>query len=108
MARINPNNNPRSIYWFGTWNIPEDLDWKPVLLHGNHLDGNGNSLLDKASFYKISLVAAEERGKAGNQHLHILIKFNTRVYRTQVTRYYLNGPHWDPPEMSINTKNCKS
>ena len=102
MAKRNPNQNPRSTYWFGTWNIPEDLNWKEVLRNGNQLDGNGNSMLDKASFQKISLVASEERGEAGNRHLHILVKFNTRIYRTQLTRYYLNGPHWDPPEQSID------
>ena len=94
--------NPRSCYWFGTWNIPEDLDWKPVVKNGNQLDNNQISLLAKTEFEIISIVAAEERGEAGNRHLHILVKFNKRLYRTQVTRYYLNGPHWDPPERSID------
>ena len=97
-----PELNPRSVYWNGCWNIPEDFNWKDVVQFGNQLDDNGQSLMTKIGMSIVSLACAEERGDSGNRHIHLLVKFNSRFYRTQVVRYYLNGPHWEPMKGTVD------
>lgn len=88
--------NPRVTYWFGTWNIPEDLDWKQTLQFGNAIDNNGNLQFSKGFLEIVAMAAAEERGESGNRHIHIVVKFSKKVYRTQIVRYWLTGPDWEP------------
>ena len=72
--------NPRVTYWFGTWNIPEDLDWKQTLQFGNAVDNNGNLQFAKGFLEIVAMVAAEERGESWNRHIHIVVKFTKKVY----------------------------